>query len=221
MITNTSTSNSALTLNFPERIFAAVVAVLLHPVFISLYAVGFLVYLHPSAFSGYSDTDRGQVILIVIMNSIFYPLLTVILLRSLGFIDSILLKTQKDRIIPLIACGIFYFWTYTVFHEQERFYWLLQSFFLGIFLAASGALLANIYAKISLHATGMGGWLGFFLVIMSEKSMLMTWPLLIVIFLTGLVCSSRLLTADHKYGDLILGLILGILSQCVAAAVLS
>jgi hypothetical protein len=221
MITDSTNNLSATRLNFFEKAYALIFSVLFHPVFISLYVVAFIVYLHPSAFSGYSESNKRQVMLIVMMNSVFYPLLTVMLLRSLGFIDSILLKTQKDRIIPLIACGIFYFWTYTVFHEQERFYWLLQSFFLGIFLAASGALLANIYAKISLHATGMGGWLGFFLVIMSERSMLMTWPLLIVILLTGLVCSSRLLTSDHKPGDLLLGLILGLLSQFVAAAITS
>jgi hypothetical protein len=221
MTTERTLDIAAPRLNFFEKVYAFFFAVLFHPVFISLYAAAFLIYLHPSAFVGYSPADKRQVMLIVMMNAVFYPLLTVILLRSLGFIDSILLKTQKDRIIPLIACGIFYFWTYTVFHEQERFYWLLQSFFLGIFLAASGALLANIYAKISLHATGMGGWLGFFLVIMAERSMLMTWPLLAVILLTGLVCSSRLLTSDHKAGDLILGLLLGLVSQAVAAAVVS
>lgn len=212
-----STSPATHRLNIFEKIYAVFFSYLFHPVFVVLYAVAFLLYLHPSAFTGFSAAEKRQVLIIVAMNAVFYPLLTVVLLRSLGFIDSILLKTQRDRIIPLIACGIFYFWTYTVFHEQERFPLLLQSFFLGIFLASSGALLLNIYGKVSLHATGMGGWLGFFLVIMSERSMLMSWPLVLIILMTGAVFSARLMVSDHTPKDLISGLLTGILTQWVAS----
>ena len=73
---------------------------------------------------------------------------------------------------------------------------------LGVFLASSAALIANIYFKISMHAIGLGGWLGIFLVIAGTNSMLMTWPVASVLLITGLVCSSRLLVSDHSTEDI-------------------
>ena len=180
-------------ISIASRVYAAVFSYIFHPVFIPLYVCGFLLYIHPSAFSGFSDLEKKQTMLIVILNLAFFPLISVLLLRAVGFISSIYLQSQRDRIIPYIAAGIFYFWAYTVFKQQPQYPLIITSFILGIFLASSVALIANIYFKISMHAIGMGGWIGIFLVIFKSNAMLMSWPLAIVVLITGLVCSARLL----------------------------
>jgi hypothetical protein len=139
---------------------------------------------------------------------------------AVGFVESIYLKTQKDRIIPYIASGIFFFWTYTVFKQQSVYPLLLVIFVFGIFLASSAALIANIYLKVSMHAIGMGGWLGFFLLLMLINSMLMSLPIAVVLLLTGLVCTSRLMSRSHTTSEIYLGLVIGILTQFVAYKVL-
>lgn len=199
------------------RLFTGFFSYLFHPVFIPLYVSLFLVYLHPTAFAGFSDAEKKQTILIIMLNLVFFPLISVLLLKAVGFIDSVFLKTQKDRIIPYIAAGIFYFWTYTVFRQQPQYPLLLTSFVLGIFIASSAALIANIYFKISMHAIAMGGWLGFFLIISHTQSMLMTWPVAAVLLLTGLVSSARLLTGSHKPNEVYAGILVGILTQVAAA----
>lgn len=199
---------------------ASIVSYIFHPVFIPLYAIIFLVFLHPGYFAGFALKAKFQTILITALNTIFYPFLCIGLLKGLGFINSVFLRTQKDRIIPYIACGIFFFWTYTVFKEQQSFDPILSSFMLGVFLASSAALIANIYFKVSMHAIGLGGWLGLFIIISNSNSMLMTWPLSIVIFITGLVCSARLLISDHTQKDIYSGLAIGIIVQFVAAFVI-
>ena len=68
-----------------------------------------------------------------------------------------------------------------------------------------------------MHTIGMGGWLGFFLVILNSRAMLMTWPLCIVLLLTGLVCAARLLISNHKPPDIYAGLVVGIVTQIAAA----
>lgn len=203
---------------FAGKIFTIFFSYIFHPVFVPVYAIWFLVYLHPSAFSGFSEPQKKQVILITLLNLVFFPLLSVILLKAVGFIDSVFLRTRKDRIIPYIVSGIFFFWVYLVFKQQSQYPLLLTSFVLGIFLASSAALLCNIYFKISMHAIGMGGWLGFFLVISNTQSMLMTWPICLVLLIAGLVCSARLLTGSHKPFDIYAGLLVGLLTQFVAAA---
>jgi nitrate reductase NapE component len=199
------------------KIYAAFFSYLFHPVFVPVYVSLFIVYIHPGAFSGFSDAEKKQTILIILLNLVFFPVISVLLLKAVGFIESIYLRTQKDRIIPYIASGTFFFWGYLVFKQQPQYPLILTSFVLGIFLASSAALIANIYFKISMHAIGMGSWLGIFLIIMLTNKMLMTWPLCIVLLLTGLVCSARLLISSHHPKDIYTGLFIGIVSQVAAA----
>jgi hypothetical protein len=192
---------------------------LFHPIFVPVYVIAFLVYVHPSYFSGFSEKAKLQTLIISVINMVLFPLFSILLMKPLKFIDSVFLRTQKDRIIPYIVCGIFFFWSYLVFKRQEMYPPVISSFIFGVFLAVSAALIANIYFKISMHTIGMGGWLGIFWIIYKENSMLMTWPLASVILLTGIVCTSRLLISDHKQKDIYAGLALGFSCQLVAAFV--
>ncbi len=200
------------------RILAQFVSVLFHPLFIPLYIISFLIYIHPSYFAGFSDHNKISALLITTLNAVLFPLITVLLLFGLKFIDSIFLRTQKDRIIPYIACGIFFFWTFWVFYNNEQFPKIIASLFLGMLLASSTAVIINNYFKISMHAIGMGGWLAIFILIMKSNTMLMTWPLAAVIILTGIVCTARLIASNHNNREIIYGLFLGLASQFVAAA---
>ena len=201
--------NPSPVLAFAARFFS----VLFHPIFLPLYVAYFLAFVHPSYFSGFSRADKKQVLFIIALNAVFFPLFCVLLLKGLGFISSIFLKTRKDRIIPYIACGIFFFWTYTVFRQQERYPSIMAAFMLGVFLASSVALIANIYFKISMHAIGMGGLIGLSLIILFGNSMLMTWPLSLVLLASGVVCTSRLIVSDHEPREIYLGLAAGLICQ--------
>ncbi|RYD77230.1 MAG: hypothetical protein EOP53_13325 [Sphingobacteriales bacterium] len=202
------------------KLIASVLSYIFHPIFLPLYAVWFIAYVHPSFLSGFSDGMRLRTVLITAQNAVFYPLFSVLLLKGVGFISSIFLRTQKDRIIPYMACGIFFFWTFIVFKEQGLFPKILPSFMLGVFLASSAALLANIYFKISMHAIGVGGVVGLFIIIAGTNTMLMTWPLGIALLVAGLVCSARLLITDHTPKDIYSGLAAGLLAQFVAAYII-
>lgn len=196
---------------------AIFISYVFHPIFIPLYCIAFLVYVHPSYFTGFSEKEKFYTVLISAVNLLFFPLITVLLLKALGFISSIFMRTKKDRIIPYIACSIFFFWAYLVFKNQPMYPLILPSFIFGIFLSANAGLMANIYFKISMHTLGIGGWLGLFVVIAISQSMLITGFLCIVILFSGLVGTSRLLLSSHTQKEIYSGYILGMLGQFVAA----
>ncbi len=200
------------------KLLAHFFSYIFHPLFIPLYVTLFLMYIHPSYFSGIDNQTKFWLPLTVVQLTIFYPVLSVLLLKALGFIDSFFLKTSKDRIIPYIISGIFFFWMFQVCKNYpDGLNPIITSFMLGIFLTSSAGLIANIYVKISLHAMGMGGLIGLFLIIMVFNTMLMTWPLCIAILVTGLVCTSRLIISDHSTKEIYYGLFLGLLCQLAAA----
>jgi len=206
-------NSSTIQFGLPAKIFAQVNSYLFHPLFLPFYIILFLLYLHPTAFTGFSDATKVRVIFIVIINLLFFPLLSVLLLKAVGFIDSIFLKTQKDRIIPYIASGIFFFWAYHVFKEQSQYPEVWVSYLLGLFLASSAALIANIYFKVSMHAVGVGGWIAFFYLLSNSQDVMMTWPLVAVLLITGMVCTSRMILKAHDSVDIYGGLIIGVLTQ--------
>ena len=139
-------------------------------------------------------------------------------MKGLGFVKSILLHTQQDRIGPYLANMIFYFWMARVFFNfKPDLTPVLAVFMTGVFLTTAVALIANIFSKISMHAIGCGGMLGIFIIIMNSNSMLMTWPLSIALLITGLVCTSRLIVSNHTPKEIYLGLAVGLICQFAAA----
>ncbi len=201
------------------RYTATLISYIFHPLFIPLYVGYFLMFIHPSYFVGYNMQQKIMLLIRIAYVMIFFPVITVLLLNAIGFIESVMLHSQKDRIIPYIACGIYFFWAYLVFRNQPSVPTVLTAFSFAVFLSSSAALLANIYFKVSMHAIGMGGVTGFFLVIMQSGTMMMSLPLSVAFLLTGMVCTSRLLISDHTPKEIYSGLIIGILCQFVAALI--
>src|ERR1700712_4450996 len=94
------------------RIFAHLFSFIFHPLFISIYATFYLAFLDPAYFNGIEDRERTWTVLQVAFNIVFLPAMSVLLLKAVGFIDSVFLKTQKERVIPYIISNIFFFWMY-------------------------------------------------------------------------------------------------------------
>lgn len=200
------------------RSFAQLFSVVFHPLFIPFYVIGFLINYHPSYFSGFSAALKFEIMRSVFVNTIIFPAFALLVMKGLGFIKSILLHTQQDRIGPYLANMIFYFWMARVFFNfKPDITPVLAVFMTGVFLTTAVALIANIFFKISMHAIGCGGMLGIFIIIMNSNSMLMTWPLSIALFITGLVCTSRLIVSNHTPKEIYLGLFVGLICQFAAA----
>lgn len=198
---------------------AHVFSFVFHPLFIPVIAAWYLAFLQPGYFTGVPAKDRLLIVLRVGYNTIFFPAITVLLLKGVGFIKSILLKTQRERIIPYIATNIFYFWMYLVFKNQEEVPPILTAFIFGIFLASSLGLIANIYFKISMHALGVGALSGLMMIIIfSGLSYAIFLPAMVVFILAGLVCTSRLIVSNHTPFEIYSGLLLGVLCQLIAYA---
>jgi hypothetical protein len=219
----TSIERADKELRFPVlvRILAHFFSYVLHPLFIPVYAALYITFIHPSFFTGVPNTAKYWVVLRVFSNMVMFPFIVVMLLKAVGFIDSIFLKKQKDRIIPYIASGIFYFWMFQLCRNQELIPRIFTSFVFAVFLSSSAALIANIYFKISMHTIGMGGLVGFLLVVLfsTHSAVGVTSALMISILLAGIVGTSRLIVSDHLPGDIYSGFLLGGVLQLISAMI--
>lgn len=199
------------------RIPAQLLSFIFHPLFIPVYFIAYLLYVDTYYFTGFDKREKLWVLLRVLNNMVFFPLLLVLLLKGLGFIKSIFLKTQKERIVPYIASGVFFFWMYLVFRNDPQVPKIVVAFTFGVFIASSVALIANIYYKISMHAIGAGGLLGVLLVILfSQSDAYVGVPLIASILLAGIICSSRMILSNHNQKEIFMGLLVGLACQLAA-----
>ena len=197
------------------RFVAKAISFIFHPLFIPVYLSWFLIYQHPLLPAFTSDDKIRLLVRFFIMYTVF-PLVTILLAKGLGFINSIYLKTQKDRIIPYVACGVYYFWMWYVLHNQLEFPKVFVLLSLAIFLASSAGLLTNSFIKVSMHAISVGVMITFLLLLALSDDSSFGIYLSAALFIAGLVCTARLITADHQPIEVYLGLVIGIVALLVA-----
>ncbi len=197
------------------KFLAAVFSFIFHPLFIPVYITLFLLLAHPYIFAGLDNWGKLGNLLQVFVNCTFLPLTSILLLRGLKFIDSIYLRTQKERIIPYMICMIFYFWNWYAFknnHAPNE----IQSLSLAIFNASILGFLANISFKISMHAIAVGVMSTFLALFTFQDTTNLTVYLSIAFLITGIVCTSRIIITDHSSKEIYLGLLFGMISQLAA-----
>lgn len=197
------------------RGIATALSYILHPVFMPLYMTLALYRLAPVSFTGVSDKDFIRMLAQIVQLTIFYPLLVVVLLKGLGFIKSILMHDPKERIVPLMATMIFYFWVYWVFRNTASPF-ILKVLLLGTFWGVIAIFMLNIFFKISMHATAAGSMIGILIVLMRTSPVNMVIPFFIALVVAGIMGTSRLILGAHRLNQVVAGYILGLLVMLTA-----
>lgn len=198
------------------RFFAHLLSYIFHPLFITSYIMCFLIFFHPYAFTGFDQRTKVLRLINIVLCNAFFPIFATLLLKLLGFISSMHLRTEKERIIPYIIAMIFYWWTWNVYKHLPDTPDIAIRFLLGAFLALCGGWLCNIYFKISMHSLAMGGAVMFFLLFSFTDNYASGLYLTIAVIAAGLVTSARLLTGDHRPFEVYSGLFIGALGQYIA-----
>lgn len=198
------------------RGFANLISYIFHPVFVPVYLVYFMVYIHPNLFAGFEPLYKTRTMAMAFVMYTFFPIVTVLLLKGLKFISTFQLTTQKDRIIPLVACGIWYFWIWYVWRNLPDYPAEAVQLTLAIWISVSLGLMANIIMKVSLHAISLGVGLTFILLLAFAQPLNFGVYISVALLSTGLVCTSRFIVSDHTSKEVYGGLLVGVFSMLIA-----
>jgi len=194
------------------RIPASLVSVLFHPLFFPLLLTCLVYILAPVSFAAVPREVFMRWMAMIAINTLLLPLVVVLILKRLGFIESIRMTNIKDRIIPLIASMTFYFWAYQV-AKGVKMPFLLNVLLLGNFWGIIALFIVSIFYKVSMHTTAAGGLLGIIIVLMIENPINMQVPFFIALLIAGMTGTARLILNAHSPGQVWLGYLIGILAQ--------
>lgn len=210
------------------RIFATFLSYLFHPVFMPVLIILVIWRIQPAEFAGIDKKKLVYGLISLVSITVFFPLLVVVLAKALGFVQSIHMRVSRDRIIPLVATMIFYFWAQQVSGlpfkndagENMNVYWplIVRIMMLGTFWGIVVLFMASIFFKVSMHTTAAGGAIGIMIVLLFLSSFNVLTALLVTILIGGLVGTARLVLREHTPFELWVGYAIGIIVQLAAWA---
>lgn len=203
------------------KVFAYVISIITHPLLVLTYALLLMMYVNPFEFHantfGRAVHINIGLVLNVFMLSFLYPAFAAGMMRALGMIDTIEMIDKQDRIGPYIATGICYLWlTINLYGDRS----LLSIFSLGATIGLFMAFFINLFSKISMHTTGMGGLLGVAILLAPYTYGSTVGMIGIVAILAGLAGSARLLLDAHKQDEIYGGYLVGFVAQMVASKII-
>lgn len=195
---------------------ANIISIVFHPIFIPLYAV-FIIFNSGTAYSYVPDTIKNFSYLIIIASTIIMPMSVLPLLKFQKIISSYSLNDRKERIIPMVLSVIFFFMGFFLISKIPMTN-LLQSFYKAMMVIVSGVALISLYWKISMHMSAIGGLCATTILISSQYSGgYFSWAIALI-FIAGLLGSSRLLLGRHTPTQVYTGFLWGF--SCVSVALL-
>jgi hypothetical protein len=163
--------------------------------------------------SYFEYTQIYLVIIQIVIVTIFIPLTFYYFLLSYGKVDSVMLDKKAQRKMPLLIHAVLLFVliskSITVDNLIELHY-----FFLGSLISTILAfLLIFRNVKASLHLIGMAALTVFAIGISLHFQIRMLFLIIILLFLSGIVASSRLFMKAHTNNELFVGSLIGIIPQ--------
>ena len=203
-----------------------VLSVVFHPLLIIIYVFYLFLLINPYLFPYSQGREFGTIFLIILFTAVVIPGISILLMRGVGFVDSLRMTSRTERIGPLIVTAVSYLWLYLNIRTHNAIPLPFSQFVLGSLIAIFFAFFINNFNKISLHAVGMGGLLfitayiiesfGHGYSVISNVVINNIFILAMVIILSGAVLSSRLYLKAHTNIDVIGGLIVGLFGQILA-----
>jgi hypothetical protein len=126
------------------------------------------------------------------------------------------MTTKKDRIIPYMACNVWYFWIWYVWRNLAGYPREIVILSMAIFIASAIGQMANIYIKISMHAIAVGVAVSFMLLLAIIQPVNSGIYISVALLIGGLVCTARFIVSDHTQKEIYGGLLAGFASLFIA-----
>ncbi len=192
------------------RIISQLVSYIFHPIFVPLAGTVSYFLITPK----YTTLEmRSGNILPVFILTIIIPILSFFILKNLGIVGSVFLQKTEERKYPLMISLILLFMILLKV-IPDNYNVELYFFFLGLIAASSTCLLLlYIPFKTSLHMMGMGSILMYLIALSFHFERNIVLAISFMFFASGLVASSRLYLKAHTRTELLIGFLVGAVSQ--------
>jgi membrane-associated phospholipid phosphatase len=188
---------------------AITLSIIFHPLLIPVYGI-LLVFSAPTLYGYLPFTVKRVLLLIILVNNVILPLLFLLLLRFRNQLSSWMIEERRERIMPLVITSLFYSVTVFIF-LRIPIPLFLKFFVMAAALVSLAITFISARWKISIHSSGAGALSALVVILSARMHTSLTWFLIPVIIISGLVMSARLLLKVHRPAEVWIGFLTGFL----------
>ena len=214
---------------------ARIISFIFHPLFVLTYMTLVLLWTNPFSFGWRHVAEADTLLIIIVMTTVTLPLISVVMMKMLGWVQSFELETQSERIGPFLVAGVMYLSLYLHLTRAESFPVSLRVAVLGTLISLWSSFFINNFFKVSLHATAMGGFVAMVFLtrlvfgyseaqigLIAGVNLVLPVNALVYasLFIAGIVCSSMLIVKAHERKEIYTGFVLGFLCIMIAWIIL-
>ena len=161
----------------------------------------------------------NYVILVMLVCTILFPLMSILLLKSSKIITSVHMPTKEERRWPLLLGTGFFFLAYMLISYVSPVKELNSITIAGISTMML-CTVVNLLYKLSIHMAAIGGVTGMMVAYAHQAEINMLYVILGMIFASGLVGFARLQLSAHSSGQVAAGYAAGFFSQYIVLSFL-
>ncbi len=202
------------------KVASKIISYLFHPLLIPTWMILLMQYANPYWFFEIKAKLGVPVIAAVTLYTFIYPMIAILLLRKLEFIDSLEMPDSKQRIIPMIITIVLYVWVYLIF-KSKGFPLIAKVFMMGTLVSLFLSFFINVFQKLSLHMVGISGALIASLLVLYTSAVDIRSIFLLIVVATGAVASARLYLEAHNWKEIYAGFLVGIFGQVFGLLIVS
>lgn len=191
---------------------AKVISYIFQPLIMPLLTVLLAFNIDPYLTHNFSSSGKMAVYSVLGLNTFLVPTLLIIYLKKLKIISSLDVENRRERFIPFGITLVLYITTYILL-RRSTLPDLLYSMVAGAILAMIIAFIITMFWKISIHMTGVGGLIGAMCALFDLHQFFLVGILTGLLLLAGFIGSARMALKVHSLAQVIMGTILGFLSQ--------
>ena len=198
---------------------AQFISIVGHPLFMPVYTMVLIFEFNPYIDLQLSKNIQVIVLTILSVFTIILPLITAIILKKLGVVKSIYMKTAEERKWPFLLSVLWYYLGFELLTNLA----LPVSLYLLMIGAITIILISYFITlrwKISVHMLGIGGVIGAMIGLSQRFQFNHFYLILFLFFVAGLIGYARLKTNSHNYRQVYAGFVLGVIVECITVSLL-
>jgi hypothetical protein len=203
-----------------ENRLAKIISFVFHPALMPTIGFAFLFMVQSPKINAYNDSFKYLFIGFVFFFSFILPVLFVLMYKYLGGTNSIYLTEKDERRLPLIFSIISLAFGFRLLSSTFS----LDSFLLSVLLAGIFSLaityVFNLFFKISLHLTAIGGIVGMLTISSNFLQVNLFVPISILIILSGVIAWARLKLKAHTNKEVYAGFFNGFVGYYLTVIIL-
>ena len=199
----------------PWAIVAYLMSILFHPLLIPTIFFSIIVFFVPFLLSPWNSNAKYLLLIMIFIFTFLFPLITTYLLfyneNKESHFSFLKMSESKKRVKPFLLVGCIYMLFSYLLHQQLKLNNLLIVVHICIAVSIIVAGIISNFWKISIHAIGLGGLIGF-LILLNEwfADGELFYTILIIIVISGFVFSARLYLKEHNFAQISIGMLIGL-----------